>query len=33
MPLRGLRQALAEFNPDGVFDEVVRTEAIVATRP
>ncbi|CCK32074.1 putative methyltransferase [Streptomyces davaonensis JCM 4913] len=30
---RDLRQALTEFAPDGVFDEVVRTEAIVATRP
>lgn len=30
---RDLRQALIEFNPDGVFDEVVRTEAIIATRP
>ncbi|MER6524522.1 class I SAM-dependent methyltransferase [Streptomyces sp. NPDC001508] len=30
---RDLRQALSEFAPDGVFDEVVRTEAIIATRP
>ncbi|WP_367140957.1 MULTISPECIES: class I SAM-dependent methyltransferase [Streptomyces] len=30
---RDLRQALTEFNPDGIFDEVVRTEAIVASRP
>ncbi|KIZ15372.1 class I SAM-dependent methyltransferase [Streptomyces natalensis] len=28
-----LLEALTEFNPDGRFDEVVRTEAIVATRP
>ncbi|MGX1545164.1 class I SAM-dependent methyltransferase [Streptomyces adustus] len=28
-----LRQALTEVNPDGIFDEVVRTEAIIATRP
>ncbi|MEU1599124.1 hypothetical protein ABZ468_41535 [Streptomyces sp. NPDC005708] len=30
---RDLRQALSEFNPDGVFDEVARTEAIIAIRP
>ncbi|WP_053726550.1 class I SAM-dependent methyltransferase [Streptomyces sp. WM6378] len=30
---RDLRQALSEFNPAGVFDEAVRTEAIIATRP
>ncbi|MFK0179627.1 class I SAM-dependent methyltransferase [Streptomyces xanthochromogenes] len=30
---RDLRQALSELNPEGVFDEVVRTEAIIATRP
>ncbi|MEV5507874.1 class I SAM-dependent methyltransferase [Streptomyces orinoci] len=30
---RDLRQALTEFNPTGTFDEVVRTEAIIATRP
>ncbi|MEU9371652.1 hypothetical protein AB0D71_44955 [Streptomyces avermitilis] len=30
---RNLRRALSEFNPDGVFDEVARTEAIIATRP
>nr|WP_330347836.1 methyltransferase domain-containing protein [Streptomyces sp. NBC_00582] len=30
---RDLRQALTEFNAEGVFDEVVRTEAIIATRP
>lgn len=30
---RNLRQALTEFNPDDTFDEVVRTEAIIATRP
>ncbi|AVH55591.1 MULTISPECIES: class I SAM-dependent methyltransferase [Streptomyces] len=29
---RDLRQALTKFNPDSVFDEVVRTEAIIATR-
>ncbi|MEU9737199.1 class I SAM-dependent methyltransferase [Streptomyces sp. NPDC048002] len=28
-----LRQALTDFNTDGVFDETVRTEAIIATRP
>lgn len=30
---RDLRQALTEFNPAGTFEEVVRTEAIIATRP
>ncbi|MFI6350248.1 class I SAM-dependent methyltransferase [Streptomyces sp. NPDC050560] len=30
---RDLRQALTEFSPAGVFHEVVRTEAITATRP
>ncbi|MEU8550967.1 class I SAM-dependent methyltransferase [Streptomyces roseoverticillatus] len=30
---RDLRQALAEFSPASTFDEVVRTEAIIATRP
>ena len=31
---RDLRQALTVFDPDGSFDdEVVRTEAIIATRP
>ncbi|MGY3205820.1 hypothetical protein [Streptomyces sp. TE5632] len=30
---RDLRQALSEFNPDGVFDELVHTEAIIAIRP
>ncbi|MEV5778047.1 class I SAM-dependent methyltransferase [Streptomyces antimycoticus] len=30
---RDLRQALTDFNPDGRFDELVRTEAIIATRP
>ena len=30
---RNLRQALTEFNPSGSFDEVVRTGAIIATRP
>ncbi|MGW3949608.1 hypothetical protein ACWEKM_01230 [Streptomyces sp. NPDC004752] len=30
---RTLRQALSEFHPDGDFGEVVRTEAIIATRP
>lgn len=30
---RDLRQAITEFDPDGAFDEVVRTEAIIATRP
>ncbi|MDH2390131.1 hypothetical protein QCN29_15290 [Streptomyces sp. HNM0663] len=30
---RDLRRALTELNPDGVVNEVVRTEAIVATRP
>ncbi|MGV9645307.1 hypothetical protein [Streptomyces sp. NPDC003514] len=30
---RDLRQALSEFAPDSVFDEVARTEAIIATRP
>ncbi|MET9965207.1 hypothetical protein ABZZ80_04575 [Streptomyces sp. NPDC006356] len=29
---RGLRVALAEFQPDGRLDEVIRTEAIVAAR-
>ncbi|QOV47896.1 hypothetical protein IPT68_25340 [Streptomyces chromofuscus] len=28
-----LRQALTAFNPGGTFDELVRTEAIFATRP
>ncbi|MFE4054919.1 class I SAM-dependent methyltransferase [Streptomyces sp. NPDC059096] len=28
-----LRQALTDFSPAGTFDEVVRTEAIIATRP
>ncbi len=28
-----LRQALTDFSPTGAFDEVVRTEAIIATRP
>jgi ubiquinone/menaquinone biosynthesis C-methylase UbiE len=30
---RDLRQALTYFSPAGTFDEVVRTEAIIATRP
>lgn len=30
---RDLRQALCEFTAEGAFDEVVRTEAIIATRP
>jgi SAM-dependent methyltransferase len=30
---RDLRQALTDFNPAGTFDELVRTEAIIATRP
>ncbi|MCP8706758.1 class I SAM-dependent methyltransferase [Streptomyces sp. AC04842] len=30
---RDLRQALTDFNPAGTFDERVRTEAIIATRP
>ncbi|WP_283112471.1 class I SAM-dependent methyltransferase [Streptomyces halobius] len=30
---RDLRQALTDFSPAGIFDEVVRTEAIIATRP
>lgn len=30
---RDLRQALTEFSPAGAFDELVRTEAIIATRP
>ncbi|MEY9956780.1 class I SAM-dependent methyltransferase [Streptacidiphilus sp. MAP5-52] len=30
---RDLRQALAEFSPEGTFDELVRTEAIIAIRP
>jgi SAM-dependent methyltransferase len=30
---RDLRQALTEFAPGGTFDELVRTEAIIATRP
>ncbi|GAA2266726.1 class I SAM-dependent methyltransferase [Kitasatospora cystarginea] len=28
-----LRDALIAFNPNGAFDELVRTEAIIATRP
>ncbi|GHD34503.1 class I SAM-dependent methyltransferase [Nocardiopsis kunsanensis] len=28
-----LREALLTHNPDGVYDETVRTEAIIATRP
>jgi hypothetical protein len=28
-----LREALTAFNPTGRFDELVRTEAIIATRP
>ena len=28
-----LRQALTQFQPDGRFDELIRTEAIIATRP
>ncbi|MDX3247558.1 class I SAM-dependent methyltransferase [Streptomyces sp. ME18-1-4] len=28
-----LRRALTEFSPQGIFDEFVRTEAIIATRP
>ncbi|OIJ91680.1 class I SAM-dependent methyltransferase [Streptomyces colonosanans] len=28
-----LRRALTEFSPEGGFDELVRTEAIIATRP
>jgi hypothetical protein len=30
---RDLRQALTNFNPGGTFDELVCTEAIIATRP
>ncbi|WP_432033711.1 class I SAM-dependent methyltransferase [Streptomyces antibioticus] len=30
---RDLRAALIEFQPDGKFDEVIRTEALIATRP
>ncbi|MFF7733510.1 hypothetical protein [Streptomyces sp. NPDC007984] len=30
---RDLRQALTDFNRAGTFDELVRTEAIIATRP
>ncbi|MFJ2744809.1 class I SAM-dependent methyltransferase [Streptomyces sp. NPDC087440] len=30
---RDLRQALTDFNSGGTFDELVRTEAIIATRP
>ncbi|MFC4466885.1 hypothetical protein ACFPH6_20535 [Streptomyces xiangluensis] len=30
---RDMRRALTEFSPAGTFDELVRTEAIVATRP
>lgn len=30
---RDLRQALTDISPAGTFDEVVRTEAIIATRP
>ncbi|WP_250853622.1 hypothetical protein [Streptomyces rhizosphaericus] len=30
---RDLRQALTGFNPEDRFDELVRTEAIIATRP
>ncbi|WP_275560532.1 hypothetical protein [Streptomyces sp. 5-6(2022)] len=29
---RDLRQALTDFNPDGRFEELVRTEVIIATR-
>ncbi|MFF9870026.1 hypothetical protein ACF1G0_32335 [Streptomyces sp. NPDC013953] len=28
-----LRAALLAFNPSGQFNEVIRTEAIIATRP
>lgn len=28
-----LRETLTAFSPEGVFDELVRTEAIIATRP
>jgi ubiquinone/menaquinone biosynthesis C-methylase UbiE len=30
---RDLREALTAFSPDGRFDELIRTEAIIATRP
>ncbi len=30
---RDLRKALTFYNPEGCFDELIRTEAIVATRP
>ncbi|UCM88007.1 hypothetical protein [Streptomyces marincola] len=30
---RDLRTALLDFNPQGRFDETIRTEAIIATRP
>lgn len=30
---RDLREALIAFNPEGRFDELIRTEAIIATRP
>ena len=30
---RDLRQALSKYSPQGIFAEVVRTEAVIATRP
>ncbi|WP_344396507.1 hypothetical protein [Streptomyces vastus] len=30
---RDVRRALTEFSPAGTFDELVRAEAIIATRP
>ncbi|MFI9325090.1 hypothetical protein ACIGXI_35665 [Kitasatospora aureofaciens] len=30
---RDLREALTAFNPEGRFDELIRTEASTATRP
>ncbi|WP_224275013.1 hypothetical protein [Streptomyces sp. LS1784] len=30
---RDLREALTSFSPEGRFDELIRTEAITATRP
>ena len=30
---RDLRQALTKFQPDGKFEEIIRTEALIGTRP